>query len=83
LLDGQVRLGLLVAKADVARPVVEVERETAQLVRNSFGPVASFVAGLPKTRSGKILCGRMRKIAEAKIARCRRRSMSRRYGTNR
>jgi propionyl-CoA synthetase len=59
----------LVVKAGVARPVVEVERETAQLVHDRVGPVASFrtalvvVAGVPKTRSGKILCGRMRKIA--------------------
>ena len=57
------------AKAGVARPVVEVERETAQLVHDRVGPVASFrtarlvVAGAPKTRSGKILCGTMRKIA--------------------
>jgi propionyl-CoA synthetase len=49
-LKGQVPLGLLVLKAGVVRPADEVEREA--------------VAGLPKTRSGKILRGTMRKIAE-------------------
>ena len=39
------------------------------MVRDSIGPVASFktaviVKRLPKTRSGKILRGTMRKIAE-------------------
>jgi propionyl-CoA synthetase len=68
-LKGQVPLGLLVLKAGVARPAEEVEREAVQLVRDRVGPVASFktalvVAGLPKTRSGKILRGTMRKIAE-------------------
>jgi propionyl-CoA synthetase len=68
-LKGQVPLGLLVLKAGVARPPSEVENEAVQLVRDRIGPVASFktalvVAGLPKTRSGKILRGTMRKIAE-------------------
>ena len=68
-LKGQVPLGLLVLKAGVARPPSEVENEAIQLVRDRIGPVASFktalvVAGLPKTRSGKILRGTMRKIAE-------------------
>jgi propionyl-CoA synthetase len=67
-LKGQVPLGLLVLKAGVARPPVEVEREAVQLVRERVGPMASFktalvVAGLPMTRSGKILCGTMRQIA--------------------
>jgi propionyl-CoA synthetase len=68
-LKGQVPLGLLVLKAGVARPPGVVEDEAVQLVRDRIGPVASFktalvVAGLPKTRSGKILRGTMRKIAE-------------------
>jgi len=51
------------------RPAGEVEDEAVQLVRDRIGPVASFktalvVAGLPKTRSGKILRGTMRKIAD-------------------
>ena len=70
-LKGQVPLGLLVLKAGVARPPGEVEDEAVQLVRDRIGPVASFktalvVAGLPKTRSGKILRGTMRKIADGK-----------------
>jgi propionyl-CoA synthetase len=68
-LKGQVPLGLLVLKAGVVRPAGEVEDEAVQLVRDRIGPVASFktalvVAGLPKTRSGKILRGKMRRIAE-------------------
>jgi propionyl-CoA synthetase len=68
-LKGQVPLGLLVLKAGVARSPGEVEDEAVQLVRDRIGPVASFktalvVAGLPKTRSGKILRSTMRKIAE-------------------
>jgi propionyl-CoA synthetase len=68
-LKGQVPLGLLVLKAGTARSADEIEREAIELVRDRIGPVASFktalvVAGLPKTRSGKILRGTMRKIAD-------------------
>jgi propionyl-CoA synthetase len=68
-LKGQVPLGLLVLKAGVERLADEVEEEAVLLVRDRIGPVASFktalvVAGLPKTRSGKILRGTMRKIAD-------------------
>jgi propionyl-CoA synthetase len=68
-LKGQVPLGFLVLKAGVKRSTEEVEREAVELVRERIGPVASFkaalvVAGLPKTRSGKILRGTMRKIAD-------------------
>jgi propionyl-CoA synthetase len=68
-LKGQVPLGLLVLKAGVERPPEAVESEVVQLVRDRIGPVASFktalvVAGLPKTRSGKILRGTMRRIAD-------------------
>jgi propionyl-CoA synthetase len=68
-LKGQVPLGLLVLKAGVARPAAEIEREAMQLVRERIGPVASFKAALvvdrlPKTRSGKILRGTMRQIAD-------------------
>jgi propionyl-CoA synthetase len=59
----------LVLKAGVERPASEIEDEAVRLVRDRIGPVASFktalvVAGLPKTRSGKILRGTMRKIAD-------------------
>ena len=68
-LKGQVPLGLLVLKAGVKRPQEEVEREAIELVRDRVGPIASFktalvVGGLPKTRSGKILRGTMRRIAD-------------------
>jgi propionyl-CoA synthetase len=68
-LKGQVPLGFLVLKAGVKRSTEEIEREAVELVRERIGPVASFkaalvVAGLPKTRSGKILRGTMRKIAD-------------------
>src|SRR5580693_6970727 len=68
-LKGQVPLGLLVLKTGVKRPADEIEREAVALVRGRIGPVASFktalvVAGLPKTRSGKILRGTMRRIAD-------------------
>ncbi len=68
-LKGQVPLGLLVLKAGTTRPPAAIEREAIALVRERIGPVASFrsaivVAGLPKTRSGKILRGTMRKIAD-------------------
>ncbi len=68
-LKGQVPLGLLVLKAGAARSAAQIERDAVALVRERVGPVASFrtalvVAGLPKTRSGKILRGTMRKIAD-------------------
>jgi propionyl-CoA synthetase len=68
-LKGQVPLGLLVLKSGVARPVAEIEAEAVMLVREKIGPVASFKAALvvdrlPKTRSGKILRGTMRAIAD-------------------
>ena len=68
-LKGQVPIGLLVLKAGVNRPRGEIAAETVQLVRDRIGPVASFkqaavVERLPKTRSGKILRGTMRRIAD-------------------
>ena len=68
-LKGQVPLGLLVLKAGVERPREEIATEAVELVRKRIGPVASFktavvVQRLPKTRSGKILRGTMRRIAD-------------------
>src|SRR5499427_2734597 len=68
-LKGQVSLGFLVLKAGTTRLAAKVEDEAVQMVRERIGPVASFktalvVTGLPKTRSGKILRGTMRKVAE-------------------
>ena len=69
-LKGEVPCGFVVLKAGVTRPPAEIEREIVQLVRDKIGPVAAFklamtVARLPKTRSGKILRGTMKKIADA------------------
>lgn len=47
----------------------EVGRELVKMVRERIGPIASFkealvVTRLPKTRSGKILRGTIKKIAD-------------------
>jgi propionyl-CoA synthetase len=68
-LKGQLPVGFLVLKAGVERPHDEIVAEVVQLVRERIGPVASFktavvVERLPKTRSGKILRGTMRRIAD-------------------
>jgi len=68
-LKGEVPVGLVVLKAGVNRTVAEIEQECCALVRETIGPVASFklaivVARLPKTRSGKILRGTIKKIAD-------------------
>jgi propionyl-CoA synthetase len=68
-LKGQVPVGLIVLKSGVARPHEEIINEVIRMVRNDIGAVASFkkavvVKRLPKTRSGKILRGTMRKIAD-------------------
>jgi propionyl-CoA synthetase len=68
-LKGEVPCGFVVLKAGVNRPVGEIEQECVGLVREKIGPVAAFklaitVARLPKTRSGKILRGTMKKIAD-------------------
>ena len=69
-LKGQVPLGLLVLKAGVARDPASIVQEVVRMVRERIGPVASFktaivVQRLPKTRSGKILRGTMRRIADS------------------
>jgi propionyl-CoA synthetase len=68
-LKGEVPCGFVVLKSGVNRPPTEIERELVALVREKIGPVAAFkvaitVARLPKTRSGKILRGTMKKIAD-------------------
>ena len=68
-LKGQVPLGLLVLKAGVKKDRGGIADEVVALVRDRIGPVASFktaliVDRLPKTRSGKILRGTMRAIAD-------------------
>ena len=68
-LKGQVPLGLVVLKAGVNRPESEIAAELVRLVRERIGPIAAFktakiIKRLPKTRSGKILRGTIRKIAD-------------------
>ena len=68
-LKGEVPCGFIVLKAGVNRPPTEIEKEIVGLVREQLGPVAAFklaitVARLPKTRSGKILRGTIKKIAD-------------------
>jgi propionyl-CoA synthetase len=68
-LKGEVPCGFIVLKAGVNRPHEEIEKEIVALVRDRIGPVAAFklvitVARLPKTRSGKILRGTIKKIAD-------------------
>jgi propionyl-CoA synthetase len=68
-IKGEVPVGLVVTKAGVARGDAELCRELVELVREKIGPVAAFktvavVKRLPKTRSGKILRGTMKKIAD-------------------
>ena len=68
-LKGEVPVGFVVTKAGVTRTDAEIVHELVELVRERIGPVASFktatvVKRLPKTRSGKILRGTMKKIAD-------------------
>ena len=68
-IKGEVPVGFVVTKAGVERPPAAIVRELVDRVREAIGPVASFktatvVKRLPKTRSGKILRGTMKRIAE-------------------
>ena len=68
-LKGEVPIGLVVTKDGVTRCESAIVAELVQRVRDSIGPVAAFkiaavVPRLPKTRSGKILRGTVKKIAD-------------------
>ena len=68
-LKGQLPIGLLALKAGVTKNKKEIISECIKMVRDKVGPVAAFkiaivVKRLPKTRSGKILRGTVRKIAD-------------------
>ncbi len=68
-MKGQLPLGLLVLNDGVTRAAGEIAAEAVQHMRERIGPVAAFklcavVDRLPKTRSGKILRGTMRSIAD-------------------
>lgn len=67
-LKGEIPVGFLVLNSGVSRDHTDIVKEVIQMVRERIGPVASFkvatvVTRLPKTRSGKILRGTIRKIA--------------------
>jgi propionyl-CoA synthetase len=68
-LKGEVPVGFVVTKAGVVRAEAEIVAELVQKVRDTIGPVAAFktatvVKRLPKTRSGKILRGTVKRIAD-------------------
>ena len=68
-LKGQVPAAFVVLKSGVTAALADIEKEIVQKVRDEIGPVAAFklaitVQRLPKTRSGKILRGTMRQIAD-------------------
>jgi propionyl-CoA synthetase len=68
-LKGQVPVGLAVLKAGAENDADELKAELVSMIREEIGPIANFkqaaiVKRLPKTRSGKILRGTMRKIAD-------------------
>ena len=68
-LKGQLPIGLVVLKSGVDKDNETISKECVQMVRDKIGPVAAFkvvivIKRLPKTRSGKILRGTIRKIAD-------------------
>jgi propionyl-CoA synthetase len=68
-LKGQLPIGLIALKVGVQKDNETISKECIQMVRDKVGPVAAFktaivVKRLPKTRSGKILRGTVRKIAD-------------------
>jgi propionyl-CoA synthetase len=68
-LKGEIPLGLVVLKMGARHSGEEVAAQVIALVRERIGPVASFklaiaVKRLPKTRSGKIVRGTVKKIAD-------------------
>ena len=68
-LKGQLPVGLIALKAGVKKDNETISKECVQMVRDKVGPVAAFkiaivVKRLPKTRSGKVLRGTIRKIAD-------------------
>ena len=70
-LKGELPLGLVVLKAGADYGEKKLRDELVTLVREKLGPVAAFklvtaVRRLPKTRSGKILRGTMKCIADGK-----------------
>ncbi|MCG6891965.1 MAG: AMP-binding protein, partial [Desulfobacteraceae bacterium] len=70
-LKGEMPLGFVVLNAGSKIDLATLRSELVQTVRSQVGPIATprnivVVQRLPKTRSGKILRGTMRKIADHK-----------------
>jgi propionyl-CoA synthetase len=70
-LKGEMPLGFVVLNAGADIDEAQLKAELIKTVRSAVGPIATprdivVVARLPKTRSGKILRGTMRKIADHK-----------------
>ena len=68
-LKGQLPLGLVVLKSGVTTNHEMISQDLIERVRQQIGPIAAFkqaiiVKRLPKTRSGKILRGTIKKIAD-------------------
>jgi propionyl-CoA synthetase len=68
-LKGQMPIGMVVLKAGVSKSEEDIQKECVKMIREKIGPVAAFktaivIKRLPKTRSGKVLRGTMRKIAD-------------------
>ena len=68
-LKGQIPIGFIVLKDGTEKAPSNVEAECVSLIRQKIGAVAALkiimrVERLPKTRSGKILRGTIRKIAD-------------------
>jgi propionyl-CoA synthetase len=68
-IKGEIPIGFVVLKSGVRRDSPAIEQELVMMVRERIGPIASFkialvVRRLPKTRSGKILRGTIKKIAD-------------------
>ncbi|HZF29853.1 MAG TPA: propionyl-CoA synthetase [Gammaproteobacteria bacterium] len=69
-LKGEVPIGFVVLNAGCARAPADVVAEEVARIRERIGPVAAFktalvVKRLPKTRSGKVLRGTLRRIADS------------------
>jgi len=68
-LKGQMPVGLVILNSGCSKTHEQISAELISNVRNDIGPVAAFksvavVDKLPKTRSGKILRGTLRSIAD-------------------
>jgi len=70
-LKGQVPIGLAVIKTGIKLDEEQLRKELVKMIREEIGAITNFkqaaiVKKLPKTRSGKILRGTMRKMADSK-----------------